>query len=89
MLIDLPNEADIAALMVHRPSGQLLVASSGGRGFRVDESDVIGQTRNGKQVLNLEDGDRGQFCIPADGDTVAVLGDNRKLLLFPWRMCRR
>ncbi|MBW7849213.1 MAG: DNA topoisomerase IV subunit A [Rhodospirillales bacterium] len=83
LLIDLPNEADIAALMVHRPSGQLLVASSGGRGFRVDECDVIGQTRNGKQVLNLEDGDRGQFCIPADGDTVAVLGDNRKLLLFP------
>jgi topoisomerase-4 subunit A len=61
------------------------VAATDGRGFVVAESDVIAQTRNGKQVLNVSGDVEAKVCAPvAEGaDTVAVIGDNRKLLIFP------
>ena len=82
LLIDLPNEADVAAMLVHRPDGVLLIASASGRGFQVDEAKIVAQTKAGRQVMSLEDGDKAQFCLPVDGDSVAVLGQNRKLLVF-------
>ncbi len=81
--LDLGNDADIVALFVHQPDRKLLVASADGRGFVVAEADVVAQTRNGKQVLNLGGSGEGAVCTPVDGDHVAVLGDNRKLLIFP------
>ncbi len=45
--------------------------------------EMLAQTRTGKQVLNVAPGNEATVCVPAEGDTVAVLGDNRKLLLFP------
>ena len=59
------------------------MASSDGRGFIVAESEVIAQTRQGRQVLNLAAGAEAAVCAAVEGDTVAVVGDNRKLLLFP------
>jgi len=83
LMIDLGNEHDVVAMFVHRPDRKLLVASSDGRGFVVPEKDVVAQTRAGKQVLNLAPGAEAQACVPAEGDMVAALGENRKLLLFP------
>ncbi|MGY6535561.1 MAG: DNA topoisomerase IV subunit A [Pararhodobacter sp.] len=83
LMIDLPNEAQIVDLFVHRPGGRLIVASSEGDGFVVPTDEVIAQTRAGKQVLNLRDGTRALICRPVDGDHVAVVGENRKLLVFP------
>ncbi len=80
--IDLPNDADVTAMLVHRPARKLLVASSAGRGFTVEEAEVVAQTRNGKQILNLEGSETASFCLPLDGDHVAVIGQNRKLLVF-------
>ncbi len=82
LMVDLPNEAELVALFVHRPGGRLLVASSGGYGFVVPEDEVLAQTRAGKQVLNVGDG-AAQVCRPVAGDHVAVVGANRKLLVFP------
>ena len=62
---------------------RLLVASSDGRGFIVEEDQIIAQTRTGKQVLNLSKEAEAAACAPARGDTVAVIGTNRRLLLFP------
>ncbi|RCK52589.1 DNA topoisomerase IV subunit A [Thalassospira profundimaris] len=81
--IDLPQEHDIVSMNVHRPDGKLLVASSAGRGFLVAESDVMAQTKNGKQVLNLGKDETALIFLPVDKDHVAVLGENRKLLIFP------
>ncbi|WP_073954509.1 DNA topoisomerase IV subunit A [Thalassospira sp. TSL5-1] len=81
--IDLPQEHDIVSMNVHRPDGKLLVASSAGRGFQVAESDVVAQTKNGKQVLNLGKDETALIFLSVDKDHVAVLGDNRKLLIFP------
>ncbi|MDP9196167.1 MAG: DNA topoisomerase IV subunit A [Pseudomonadota bacterium] len=83
LMIDLPNEADVVTLMKHTPGGMLLVAASDGRGFRVAENDVLAQTKAGKQILTAGDGAVALVCVPAQGDTVAVIGNNRKLLLFP------
>jgi len=83
LMVDLPNEAALVALFVHRPGGKLLVASSAGDGFLVGEDDVVAQTRSGKQVLNVKDRVAAAICRPVTGDHVAVVGENRKLLVFP------
>ncbi len=83
LMVDLPNEAEIAGLFVHVPGRRLLVASSAGDGFVVPEDEVLAQTRSGKQVLNVKDGVRALLCKPVAGDHVACVGENRKVLVFP------
>ncbi|MEX2649031.1 MAG: DNA topoisomerase IV subunit A [Alphaproteobacteria bacterium] len=85
LMTDLGNNDDVAALVVHRPGGKLLVAATDGRGFVVEEDQVVAQTRAGKQVLNLAGGAEARLAcpIPVGADWVAVIGDNRKLILFP------
>jgi topoisomerase-4 subunit A len=84
LMVDLPNEAEIVDLFVHRPEGKLLLASSAGDGFIVPEAEVVAQTRAGKQVQTLGEGVTARVCRPvAEGDdAIAVVGDNRKLLVF-------
>ncbi|MEM9139555.1 MAG: DNA gyrase C-terminal beta-propeller domain-containing protein, partial [Pseudomonadota bacterium] len=83
LMVDMPNESELVALFIHRPGERLLVASSAGDGFIVPEADVIAQTRSGKQVLNVKDGVKALVCRPVTGDRIAVVGQNRKLLVFP------
>jgi topoisomerase-4 subunit A len=83
LMVDLPNDEDLLALFIHRPGERLLVASTAGDGFVVPEDEVIAQTRAGRQVLNVRDGVRATVCQPVTGDHVAVVGRNRKLLVFP------
>ncbi len=84
LMIDLPNEHAVVNMFVHRPGRRLVVASDCGRAFVVDESEVIAQTRNGKQVLNLAAGEEAAASAPVveGADAVAVVGENRKLLIF-------
>ena len=83
LMVDLPNDQDIVAVFVHRPGEKVLVASSDGRGFIVPENDVIAHTKNGKQALNVGKGVEAQACAAVVGDMVAVVGENRKIILFP------
>ena len=83
LMIDLDNDHEIVTILVHDPARSLLVASSDGHGFIVAESEVVAATRNGKQVLNVSGDVEAMVCAPAAGDFVAVVGENRKLLLFP------
>ena len=83
LMVDLPNEAAIVALRIYRPGEKLLVASTAGDGFVVAEDDVIAQTRTGKQVLNVKGAVSAAVCRPIEGDHVAVVGENRKVLIFP------
>ncbi|KAB2541674.1 DNA topoisomerase IV [Salipiger aestuarii] len=82
LMVDLPNEAEIVDIFIHQPGRKLLLASSAGDGFVVPENDVIAQTRSGKQVINVKDGATARVCKPVDGDAVAVVGQNRKVLVF-------
>ena len=82
LLIDLePAEAIIEAF-VHVPDRKLLVASRIGNGFIVEENELIANRKAGKQVLNVKAPDEAAICVPAIGDHIAVLGENRKLLCF-------
>ena len=83
LMVDLPNDAEIVALFIHRPGRKLLLASSKGDGFIVNEDDVVAQTRSGKQVLNVKGDAKALVCRPVEGDHVACVGENRKVLIFP------
>ena len=82
LAIDLPEDADVLSMFVFQPDKKLLVASRNGKGFIVESGNIIAQTRAGKIILNLAEGDKAWICEPADGDSVAVIGNNRKLLVF-------
>jgi topoisomerase IV subunit A len=81
--VDLGRGAEPVLLAVHRPDGRVLLASSAARGFIAEEAAMTTQTRAGKQVLNLDQGERLVLGCPAEGDHVATVGTNRKLLVFP------
>ncbi len=83
LMADLGNEHEISAMLIFKPGSKLLVAASDGRGFVVKAEDVLAQTRNGKQVMRPGKGAKAVAAAPAEGDTIAVVGENRKLLLFP------
>jgi topoisomerase-4 subunit A len=83
--IDLDAEVDIVSLMILRPDARILLASSDGRGFIAKGDATLAETRKGKQLVNLKPGARVAVVrqVPADADSVAVVGENRKLLVFP------
>jgi topoisomerase-4 subunit A len=80
--IDLGRGAEPVMLAAHRLEGRVLLASSAARGFIAEEVAMVAQTRAGKQVLNLDEGERLVVACPAEGDHVAIVGSNHKLLLF-------
>lgn len=81
--IDLPPEADIVAAFVHSPGRKILVAATSGHGFVTDEDTAVAMTRSGKKVMNVPPEVEAAVCRVAAGDMVAVIGANRKLLIFP------
>jgi topoisomerase-4 subunit A len=83
LMVDLGNEDDVVTLFVWQEGVKHLVASTEGRGFVVKSEDLLAEKRTGKQVLVVDSGQEAACLIPVDGDTVAVIGENRKLLVFP------
>jgi topoisomerase-4 subunit A len=83
LMVDLEAAHDIVEAFVHVPGRKLLVASNAGYGFVVPEDEVVASTRKGKQVLNVGDDEAAKVVVPAAGDMVATIGENRKLLVFP------
>jgi topoisomerase-4 subunit A len=82
MFIDMEQETAIVALFVNKGGRKFLIASSEGQGFIVNEDDCVGNTRKGKQVLNVEMPNEARAIVTVAGDTVAVIGTNHKMLLF-------
>jgi topoisomerase-4 subunit A len=84
LMIDLEENHDIADAFPYQPGRKLLIASTGGYGFVVPEDEVVAATRKGKQVLNVTEPEEAKLIVPVPvgADHVAVLGDNRKMLIF-------
>jgi len=82
LMADIDQDQDVVSVFVHNPARRLLVISRQGRGFVVPEREILANTRKGKQVLNLAEGDEAALCIEADGGMVATIGENRKMLVF-------
>jgi topoisomerase-4 subunit A len=85
LMVDLDQQDEIADLLIHKPGGKWLVASTNGKGFIVPSDDVVAQTKNGKQVLNSAKGSKAMLARATEEnhDHVAIVGTNRKLLVFP------
>jgi topoisomerase-4 subunit A len=77
------NDQAIVTAFVHDPARKLLLASHLGNGFVVPETEVVANTRKGKQAMNVKAPDEAKLCVPVAGDHVAIVGENRKLLVFP------
>ncbi len=82
LMVDLEETADFVDVFVHEPGRKLLIAATSGHGFLVPEDEIVASTRKGKQVLNVETGAEARCCVPVDGDQVATIGENRKMLVF-------
>ncbi|GGE77562.1 DNA topoisomerase IV subunit A [Stappia taiwanensis] len=83
LMVDMEEGSDVVEVFVHKPDRRLLVSSTEARGFVVKEEDVVANTRKGKQVLNVSAPHEAALCVAAEGDHVAIIGRNRKLLVFP------
>ena len=83
LFADLEQEADVVAVFRHQGGRKFLVASTEGRGFVVPEDECLANTRKGKQVLNVAMPDEARAIAVVEGELVAAIGDNRKLLVFP------
>ena len=83
IMVDMENEQDVLTAFVHDPSRKLLLSSTAGNGFIIAETDMIANTRKGKQVMNVGMPDETKLVVPVTGDHVAVVGQNRKMLVFP------
>ncbi|MBU6165352.1 MAG: DNA topoisomerase IV subunit A [Alphaproteobacteria bacterium] len=85
LMIDLAEGAEIVTIFAHQPDRRLLLAASDGRGFQVDSAELLAETRKGRQVMSPRAGARLTVVrwIAAADDMVAVIGENRKLLVFP------
>lgn len=83
ILVDMDNDQDILTAFVFKPDEKLLLVSHMGNGFIASGSDIVATTRKGKQIMNVKLPDETKLCIPVNGDHVAIVGENRKLLVFP------
>ncbi|WP_411035243.1 DNA topoisomerase IV subunit A [Shinella sp. BYT-45] len=83
IMVDMENDQDVLTAFVHDPSRKVIVASQAGNGFVVAESEMVANTRKGKQVMNVSMPDEAKLVVPVRGDHVAVVGENRKMLVFP------
>lgn len=82
LMIDLANNDEVISMFVYEQRVNYLIASDKGYGFIVDENHLLAQTRSGRKIMNVADGENMKFCLPMTGDYVAVVGENRRLLVF-------
>ncbi len=82
LLVNMEHEDEIVNFHIAKPGVRLLLASTKGRGFIVDSMEMVAHTKMGKQVLNVTKPDRALASVPVDGNMVATIGNNRKLLIF-------
>jgi topoisomerase-4 subunit A len=83
LFVDLEQDAELIGVSRYEGGRKLLVASAQGRGFVVAEDECLANTRKGKQVLNVSPPDRARAVTPVEGELVAAIGENRKMLVFP------
>ncbi|MBY3050379.1 DNA topoisomerase IV subunit A [Rhizobium laguerreae] len=83
IIVDMDNDQAVLTAFVHDPSRKQLIVSTAGNGFVVPEAELVANTRKGKQIMNVGLLEETQLLVPVSGDHVAVVGENRKLLVFP------
>jgi topoisomerase-4 subunit A len=83
LFIDLEQTHDLVTVLRHQGGRKFLVASAQGRGFVVAEDECLANTRKGKQVLNVKPPDAARAFTVVEGELVATIGENSKMVIFP------
>ncbi len=83
IMVDMENDQDVLTAFVHDPQRKQLIASTAGNGFIVAEAELVANTRKGKQIMNVSYPDETKLLVPVFGDHAAVVGENRKMVIFP------
>ena len=83
LMADIEEDASLLRVLPHTPGASLLLIGDDGRGFIAAEEDLLATTRKGRQALTLDPPARLKIIAPAEGDHIAIVGENRKLLVFP------
>ncbi|MGV0911396.1 DNA topoisomerase IV subunit A [Martelella sp. FOR1707] len=83
IMVDIDADQDVVTAFVHEAGRKQLIASTAGNGFIIEEDQMVANTRKGKQVMNVSAKDEVKLLTPAAGDHIAVIGENRKLIVFP------
>jgi topoisomerase-4 subunit A len=83
LMVDLPNDTGITDFLIFKAGQKYLLASTAGDGFIVPSEELVAQTKAGKAVLTVREGVKTAVCALVSGDMIAVVGDNRKMLVFP------
>lgn len=83
IMVDMENDQDVLTAFVHDPARKVILASQAGNGFVIAETEMVANTRKGKQIMNVSMPDETKLVIPVRGDHVAVVGENRKMVIFP------
>ncbi|NTF41542.1 DNA topoisomerase IV subunit A [Rhizobium sp. AC27/96] len=82
IMVDMENDQDVLTAFVHDPQRKQLIASTAGNGFIVAEAELVANTRKGKQIMNVSYPDETKLLVPISGDHAAVVGENRKMVIF-------
>ena len=92
-MIDIEAGNDVLMLLPVVPRARMLLAASTGKGFLCKMEDVVAETRKGRAAVTLKPGASLSVIRLAPPETsdeaalkdqyVAVVGDNRKLVVFP------
>jgi len=82
LMADMDEGADVFAVFIYTPGAKMLLCSSDGRGFIAPQDEMIAGTRKGKGLLNVDPGIKVATITLVDGDNIAIIGENRKLLVF-------
>lgn len=82
LMVDLGNNDTITEMFVYEPKTSYVIASNKGYGFVVDENHLIAQTRQGRKIMNVAEDEYTMFCKKVTGDMIALVGENRKILVF-------
>ena len=80
--LDIANNDNVSAMFVFEPQARYLLASNTGRGFIVDENHILAQTRAGRKIMNVAQGEKTVLCLKVSGNMTAIVGENRKLIIF-------
>ena len=83
IMVDMENDQDVLTAFVHDPQRKQLIASTAGNGFIVPEAELVANTRKGKQIMNVSYPDETKLLVSISGDHAAVVGENRKMVIFP------
>jgi topoisomerase-4 subunit A len=78
----LPNQAEIVNIFIYKPEHLAIVASTAGDGFVISHNSMLAHTKSGRKLLNLKSGVNAKSIVQVNGDFIATVGSNRKLLIF-------